>query len=67
MTSHGGLARDRSRDALEEPRAQVETVSQHQQGNEQAGRAEKHELLENLAVVDGDNDARKRPCDSSHL
>ena len=52
--------------ALEEARAQIDTVGQHQQGNEQAGRPEKHDLFENLDLVDGSNGARKRPCDSSH-
>ena len=52
---------------LEEPWAQVETVSQHQQRNEQAGRAQKRELPENLVLIDGDYGARKRSCDSSHV
>lgn len=52
---------------LEETRAQVEPIAQHQQGNEQAGRAQEHELLEHVVFVDGENGARKRPFDSRHL
>ena len=53
--------------ALEKARAQIDTVSLHQQENEKAGRAEERELPENPDAVDGDDSARKRPCDSNHL
>ena len=52
--------------ALEQARAQVDAVSQHQQRHQKAGAAEHHKLLEGLGLVDGDEHARQRLCDGSH-
>jgi len=52
MTCRGGPARD---SALEEAWAQIDAVSQHQQGNEKAGCAQESELLQNLEFIDGDD------------